>query len=157
MNRKRAIVGLLALLAIALLVALGRSRRRLDDAWDDEIEEKEERISVAVPVATTRAPDPVVVSVETSAQAQRPVAVPVAAATAQAGAGDAPFGPGSAVSGPDGTGPSGWVIKAKDESHLYHTPASPSWERMHADAWFESEEAAAAAGFKRWDWRRSGA
>ena len=153
MNRKRAIVGLLALLAIALVVATGRSRRRLDDAWDDEIEE--ERIPVAVPVATTRAPDPVVVSVETSAEAQRPVVVPVAAATAQAGAGGAPFGPGSAVSGPDGTGPAGWVIKAKDESHLYHTPASPSWERMHADAWFESEEAAEAAGFKRWDWRRS--
>jgi hypothetical protein len=28
---------------------------------------------------------------------------------------------------------------------------------MHADAWFESEDAAAAAGFKRWDWRRRAA
>ena len=134
-------------------MAAGRSRRRLDDAWDDEIEEETD------PGRRAGGDDPLARSGRRAGGDQRrgadPVAVPVAAASAQAGAEDAPFGPGSAASGPDGTGPSGWVIKAKDESHLYHTPASPSWERMHADAWFESEEAAEAAGFKRWDWRRS--
>jgi hypothetical protein len=48
----------------------------------------------------------------------------------------------------------GFAIKAKESSGLYHTPSSPAWSRMHADAWFETEEAAEAAGFKRWDWRR---
>ena len=152
MNRIRVIMGLVALLAIALVVAAARSRRRLDDAWDDEAED--DSTPVAVPVTTTRAPDPVVVPVG-AIEESAPVAVPVAAAAAQTAAGETPFGPGSAVSGPDGAGPPGWVIKAKDESRLYHTPSSPSWERMHADAWFESEEAAEGAGFRRWDWRRS--
>src|SRR5262245_53537818 len=153
MNRKRLVVGLLALLAIVLAAAAARSRAwRRDDAWDDD--QDEDKAPVAVPVATSRAPDPVVVPVGAGEHAE-PVAVPVAAAVAEARVGEAPFGPGSAVPAPDGTGPVGWVIKAKDESHLYHTPSSPSWERMRADAWFESEEAAEAAGFKRWDWRRS--
>lgn len=66
-----------------------------------------------------------------------------------------PQGPGSATPGADGTGPGGWTIKGNAESGLYHTPASPSWKRMRAQIWFETEEAAEAAGFKRWDWRRT--
>jgi len=66
-----------------------------------------------------------------------------------------PFGPASAAPGPDGSGPDGWTIKGNADSGLYHTPSSPSWRRMHAEAWFESEEAAEAAGFRRWDWRRA--
>lgn len=64
------------------------------------------------------------------------------------------FGPGSAVAGTDGSGPDGWLVKGNAESRLYHTPSSPSWKRLHAEVWFESEAAAEAAGFRRWDWRR---
>jgi methylphosphotriester-DNA--protein-cysteine methyltransferase len=59
------------------------------------------------------------------------------------------------VPGPDGSGPEGWEVKGNADSGLYHTPSSPSWKRMRAEAWFESEEAAEAAGFRRWDWRRT--
>jgi hypothetical protein len=89
--------------------------------------------------------------------------VPVAAAAAPAHVGTAvsspddahPFGPASAASNADGSGPEGWTVKGNADSGLYHLPASPSWKRMHAGVWFETEEAAEAAGFKRWDWRRT--
>lgn len=67
-----------------------------------------------------------------------------------------PFGPASAAPAADGSGPDGWSVKGNADSGLYHTPASPSWKRMKAEAWFESEGAAEAAGFTRWDWRRAG-
>lgn len=65
------------------------------------------------------------------------------------------FGPGAAPPGPDGSGPEGWSVKGNADSGLYHTPSSPSWKRMRAGVWFDSEEAAQAAGFERWDRRRS--
>ena len=151
MNGKRTDWSRLVMLGIALAlaaVAVWAILRRREDPWTDDDTDAESP-QVAVPVVRTRDADPVVVPVATDAQA---VPVPVAAASTSAG--EPPFGPGSAAPDPDGGGPSGWTIKAKDGSRLYHTAASPSWERMHADAWFESEEAAEAAGFKRWDWRR---
>lgn len=66
-----------------------------------------------------------------------------------------PFGPGSAAPRADGSGPTGWSIKGNADSGLYHTTSSPSWRRLRAEAWFETVEAAEAAGFRRWDWRRN--
>jgi uncharacterized membrane protein ArfC len=67
---------------------------------------------------------------------------------------DEPFGPGSAPANADGSGPEGWTIKGNADSGLYHTPSSPAYKRTRAEAWFESEEAAQAAGFARWDWKQ---
>ena len=44
-------------------------------------------------------------------------------------------------------------VKANADSMLYHTPESPYYERTSASAWFDSEQAAVAAGFTRWDRR----
>ena len=75
---------------------------------------------------------------------------------AQAGAaagsyGQGPFGPGSAEPAEDGSGPVGWSIKGNAGSMLFHTTDSPSYEAARAEVWFESEEAAKAAGFAHWD------
>ncbi|USQ79689.1 hypothetical protein NF556_19205 [Ornithinimicrobium faecis] len=62
-----------------------------------------------------------------------------------------PFGTGSAEPGEDGSGPTGWSIKGNAGSMLFHTPESPSYEAARAEVWFETEEAAKAAGFAHWD------
>lgn len=57
-----------------------------------------------------------------------------------------PFGEGSYV----GTEPpEGFTIKGNDRSMKYHVPESGGYERTIADVWFNSEEAAQAAGFTR--------
>ncbi len=91
----------------------------------------------------------VAVPVVTPAEPRAPVPVPVAAGAV----GSEPTA-GPTASGADAAAPTGFAIKAKESSGLYHTPSSPAWSRMHADVWFEDEEAAQAAGYKRWDWRR---
>ena len=78
---------------------------------------------------------------------------------AQAGAaagsyGQGPFGSGSAEPAEDGSGPVGWSIKGNAGSMLFHTPESPSYEAARAEVWFETEEAAKAAGFAHWDRKR---
>jgi uncharacterized membrane protein ArfC len=98
--------------------------------------------------------DPIAVPVEPRAP-EPPEPVVAAASPDAPGDADSPFGPGSARSFPDGSGPAGWTIKGNADSGLYHTQSSPSWGRMHAEVWFETEDAAIAAGFKRWDWRRT--
>ena len=120
-------------LAIGAVVVWSRLRRH-EDPWRDELDE--DRDLVAVPVAVGAG------------------AVAVGAGAVAVGA--SPSGQGPVPAGQGSSGPAGRAIKAKESSGLYHTPASPSWERMHADAWFESEADAEAAGFKRWDWRRRG-
>lgn len=67
---------------------------------------------------------------------------------------EAAYGPGSAEPLEDGTGPAGWDIKANIGSMLFHTPESPSYDAVRAEVWFESEDAARAAGFAHWDRRR---
>ncbi|MFK5688582.1 hypothetical protein ACI3EY_02855 [Ornithinimicrobium sp. LYQ92] len=64
------------------------------------------------------------------------------------------YGAGSAEPLDDGTGPSGWEVKGNSGSMLFHTPESPSWDGVRAEVWFESEDAARAAGFAHWDRRR---
>lgn len=62
-----------------------------------------------------------------------------------------PYGPGSAMPAEDGSAPAGWAVKGEQESETYHTEDSPHYERAVADVWFESENAARAAGFTRCD------
>jgi hypothetical protein len=62
-----------------------------------------------------------------------------------------PHGPGSARPNTDGTGPQGWMVKANEESMLYHSPESPSFGITRAEVWFRDVATAEAAGFNRWD------
>src|SRR5690606_41616194 len=55
----------------------------------------------------------------------------------------------------DGSGPAGWQIKGNAGSMLFHNTDSPSYEAVRAEVWFESEEAAKAAGFAHWEDRKS--
>jgi hypothetical protein len=64
-----------------------------------------------------------------------------------------PYGPGSAAANEDGSGPEGWTVKGNANSGLYHAPESPWYSRTKAEAWFESEAAAQAAGFAHWNSR----
>ena len=61
------------------------------------------------------------------------------------------YGAGSALPGPGGSGPRGWAVKGNADSMLFYTAEAPGFARSAADVWFESEDAASAAGFTRWD------
>lgn len=56
------------------------------------------------------------------------------------------FGEGSYVGAEP---PEGYTIKGNDRSMKYHLPESGGYDRTIADVWFNSEEAAQAAGFSR--------
>ncbi len=62
---------------------------------------------------------------------------------------------GSAAPTADGSAPPGYDIKGHDRTGLYHTTESPYYGRIRAEVWFDSEGSARAAGFTRWDVRRS--
>ncbi|MGA7270798.1 MAG: hypothetical protein WB239_06980, partial [Acidimicrobiia bacterium] len=66
-----------------------------------------------------------------------------------------PYGPGSAAANDDGSGPDGWSIKGNAGSMLYHPEDSPYFSRTKAEVWFRDEESAQAAGFQRWDHKRT--
>ena len=61
---------------------------------------------------------------------------------------DGAYGPGSADPNPDGSGPPGYDIKGNADSMLYHTPESVFYNVTKAEVWFNTEEAARAAGFR---------
>ncbi|MEP6650683.1 MAG: hypothetical protein ABJA74_12360 [Lapillicoccus sp.] len=61
------------------------------------------------------------------------------------------YGAGSALPGPGGSGPQGWSVKGNSDSMLFYTADALGFGRSAVDVWFESEEAASAAGFTRWD------
>ena len=63
---------------------------------------------------------------------------------------DAPYGPGSSRASDNGSGPSGWLVKGKEDGKVYHTPDSPSYEQTVADVWFKTEQSAVQAGFSLW-------
>ena len=44
--------------------------------------------------------------------------------------------------------PSGFDIKGNEDSMKFHTPESPYYTRTIAEVWFNSVEAAEAAGFE---------
>lgn len=60
----------------------------------------------------------------------------------------APYGAGSAAPLDDDSAPEGFTIKGNKDSMLYHTPASRWYEQTVAEVWFDTEEAAVAAGFR---------
>jgi hypothetical protein len=75
-------------------------------------------------------------------------AAPVAAAGVAAGA----YGAGSADPLEGGASPGdAYTIKGNADSMKYHTTESPYFGRTIAEAWFDSEDSARAAGFHRWD------
>jgi hypothetical protein len=62
-----------------------------------------------------------------------------------------PYGPGSVrVVAAGSAAPSGYTIKGNEDSMLYHTPDSPSYEQTIAEVWFRDEESAVKAGFMPW-------
>ena len=61
------------------------------------------------------------------------------------------YGTGSAVSRRGAAGPEGWTVKGNADSLLFYTEDAPGYGRAAADVWFDSEDAATAAGFTRWD------
>ncbi len=61
-----------------------------------------------------------------------------------------PYGAGSAAALPDGSAPEGFTIKGNADSGLFHTVDSPWYRRTKAEAWFDTEESAIAAGFTHW-------
>ncbi|MGB3762695.1 MAG: hypothetical protein WA966_05675 [Ornithinimicrobium sp.] len=67
---------------------------------------------------------------------------------------ESPYGPGSVFADEDGSVPSGYDIKGNAGSMLFHTPESPSYESSVPEVYFNSEEAARAAGFAHWDRKR---
>ncbi len=58
-----------------------------------------------------------------------------------------PYGPGSHAPLPDDAAPEGFDIKGNKDSMKYHTTESRWYESTVAEVWFNSVEAAEAAGF----------
>lgn len=66
--------------------------------------------------------------------------------------GPEPYGAGSKrVAAGTTAAPEGYTIKGNEDSGLYHGPQSPSYKRTVAEIWFETVEAAEAAGFVAWN------
>jgi F-type H+-transporting ATPase subunit gamma len=59
-----------------------------------------------------------------------------------------PYGEGSHAPLPDDSPPPGFTIKGNADSMLYHRPDSRSYSATVAEVWFNSAEAAEAAGFR---------
>jgi large subunit ribosomal protein L17 len=60
-----------------------------------------------------------------------------------------PYGAGSAEPNEDGSAPEGYTIKGNADSMKYHEPDSQWYEQTVAEVWFDSTEAAEAAGFTK--------
>ena len=58
-----------------------------------------------------------------------------------------PYGPGSVRVAAGAVAPAGHTIKGNEDSMLYHTTDSPWYGQTIAEVWFDSAEAAEAAGF----------
>ena len=62
----------------------------------------------------------------------------------------APYGPGSARAGAEGSGPAGWLVKGRSDTRLYYTPDDATYDRTVAQVWFQDEESAMRAYFTPW-------
>jgi large subunit ribosomal protein L17 len=62
---------------------------------------------------------------------------------------EGPYGADSAGPTEDGSAPEGFPVKGNEDSKLYHTPESPSYDSTIAEVWFRTAEAAEAAGFSK--------
>jgi len=60
-----------------------------------------------------------------------------------------PYGAGSAEPNEDGSAPEGYTIKGNADSMKYHEPDSQWYDQTIAEVWFNSTEAAEAAGFTK--------
>jgi small subunit ribosomal protein S2 len=60
-----------------------------------------------------------------------------------------PYGPGSKAPLKSGNAPKGFAIKGNEDSKKYHTEESQWYEQTVAEVWFETAEAAEAAGFTK--------
>ncbi len=97
--------------------------------------------------APSEAPAPEAAATEA---AEAPLEEPVAevATLVEAPASDeAPYGAGSVKANEDGSAPNDYTIKGNAQSMKFHAPTSPWYDRTKAEVWFETAEAAEAAGF----------
>ena len=62
----------------------------------------------------------------------------------------APYGPGSARAGAEGSGPTGWLVKGCSDTRLYYTRDDAAYDRVVAQVWFKDEESAMRASFTPW-------
>ena len=60
-----------------------------------------------------------------------------------------PYGPGSKSPLKSGNAPKGFAIKGVEDSKTYYAEGSESYDQAVAGVWFETDEAAEAAGFSR--------
>jgi large subunit ribosomal protein L17 len=60
-----------------------------------------------------------------------------------------PYGAGSAEPNEDGSAPEGYTIKGNVDSMKYHEPDGQWYDQTVAEVWFDSTEAAEAAGFTK--------
>jgi len=112
--------------------------------------EREAPLSAAVGAAGAATPAKLVDSGSDAPQTEKVTAETVAATTAPVE--EPPYGEGSlrlAVGSADA--PSGYTIKGNEDSMLYHSSESPTYQRTIAEVWFRDVETAEAAGFNRWD------
>lgn len=83
----------------------------------------------------------------------KPAAAGPAAEAAKAAGlagGEEPYGKGSLRVAKGSVAPAGYTIKGNEDSMLYHTKESPSYEQTIAEIWFIDEASAEAAGFKKY-------
>ena len=88
--------------------------------------------------------------VEDAEESAEEATEPVADADSDGEADDvdaSPYGPGSAAPLEDGSAPEGYTIKGNADSMKYHEPDGRWYESTIAEVWFDTVEAAEAAGF----------
>lgn len=125
-----------------------------DDVTPEEIESLADEAEAAAPETDIEA-DPATLPAEESVEEARDEAGTQETEDEASDVGEGPYGPGSARAADDGSGPEGWAIKGNADSMLYHTEDSPYFGRTKAEVWFRDEEAASAAGFERWDHKKT--
>jgi large subunit ribosomal protein L17 len=86
---------------------------------------------------------------KTAAKKTAAAEVPAEAEAPAAEASDAPYGAGSAAPLEGGAAPEGFTIKGNADSMKYHGPDSQWYDQTVAEVWFNSTEAAEAAGFTK--------
>jgi hypothetical protein len=127
-----------------------------DDYEIDGVLVEIDEVDIASPNEVTTAEEPAAVEVDLSAdagaEATEAEATAATAGTeakaedASSAADQSPYGAGSHV-GPNP--PEGFDIKGNERSMKYHLPGSAGYARTTGEVWFNSEEAAQAAGFVR--------
>ncbi len=138
-------VALIGALVVAIRTVLGSS----DDGWspaeplrpidDDDADWGENPFADDSLIGEAASPGPA-----------ESAPIPPSAATAETDTADAAqssgYGEGAYVGNEP---PAGYTIKGNERSMKYHTAEAAGYDRTNADVWFNSEEAAQAAGFTR--------